>query len=223
MLTDTTFRWFFTEADTQADHQRFWRQLALWAGGMDQKPREEFRIELSRTEVGVGDHLSIQAHLASPGGEPVREAKVVIVVERPDGESSELQGLFSRQEGCFEADYVPPMAGEYAVRARALRGGKTVGTDAAFFQASSVDRELEDPVANLSLLRRIAAATAEAGGRYCFYSELDRLLRSLSERASPLRIATTQRQDIWDSRALFAGFALALTLEWCVRRWKGLT
>jgi len=222
VLTDTTFRWFFTEADTQQDHRRFWRQLVLWAGAMDEKPQEQFWITLNKTQVGVGEPVSVQAHLVGPDSAPVRDAKVRLTVQTPGGEGAELASLFSREEGCFQAEYTPGQAGEYVVRGEALRAGKAVGRDAAFFQAFSADRELEDPTANLSLLRRLSAATAEAGGEYHFYSDLDLLLDELADTAHPLMLTTRRWRDIWDNASLFAVFLVALAAEWAVRKWRGL-
>jgi len=222
LLTDTTFRWFFTEADTQQEHQRFWRQLLFWVGGMEQKPRERFRLTLSKREVAVGEPLSIEAHLASATGEPIRDAGVKLTIEKPDGSREELPSLFSRERGCFQAQYSPTLAGEYAVRAEATRGGRHVGADAAFFHASSADRELDDPVANLSLLRRLAAATAQAGGTYRLYTDLSHLLQELEGRGEPLRLTVRRWREVWDGPALFVLFALALVAEWTLRRAKGL-
>jgi len=222
VLTDTTSRWSFTEADTQDQHRRFWRQVLLWAGGMDREPREKFRIALGKTQAMPGEPVTIEARLSEPGGEPIRDANVTLEVTTPDGESVPVACRFSRERGLFEAQYTVPAPGDYAVRARASRAGEPVGEDVAFFQASSADRELEDPAADLGLLRSLSAATAEAGGRYYPYANAHDLLRELADGAQPLKLTTRRWRDVWDGAPLFAVFLLALAAEWGLRRRKGL-
>jgi hypothetical protein len=230
VLTDTTFRWFFTEAESQDQHRRFWRQLILWAGAVEEAPKERFWITLSESRPGVGERLIIQAHLLDGQGEPVRDARIDLKVAPPadvDAQSHEEQAVdlpvtFSREQGCFQAEYVPQAPGEYEVRAEASRTGRSVGNDAAFFQAVSAQRELEEPQADLSLLRRLSAATEEAGGRYYFYTNAYRLVDELRARGKPLRLATSQWRDVWDRATLFVLFVVAMGAEWGVRRWKRL-
>jgi len=117
---------------------------------------------------------------------------------------------------------VPQVAGEYTARAEAVRSGKSVGEDAVSFQAISEQRELEDPQADLSLLRRLSAATADAGGKYYFYANAYRLVDELAARGKPLTLATSQWRDVWDRPALFVIFVLAVGVEWAVRKRKRL-
>ena len=174
--------------------------------------------------------MSIQAHLHDEEGNPVRDAKIDLRVEPPaegdmqqEAEPAEpLQMAFSREQGYFRAEYVPQVAGEYAVRAEAVRTGNPVGEDAATFQAISEQRELEDPQADLSLLRRLSAATADAGGKYYFYTNAYRLVHKLAARGQPLTLATSQWRDVWDRPALFAIFVLAVAAEWVMRKRKRL-
>lgn len=230
VLTDTTFRWFFTEADSQDQHKRFWRQLVLWSGGIEEGREEKFWVTLSKDRVGVGESVSIQAHLNDGEGNPVRDARIDLRVEtpaegdmQPEAERAKtLQMTFSREQGYFRAEYVPQVAGEYTARAEAVRSGKSVGEDAVSFQAISEQRELEDPQADLSLLRRLSAATADAGGKYYFYANAYRLVDELAARGKPLTLATSQWRDVWDRPALFVIFVLAVGVEWAVRKRKRL-
>ena len=223
VLSDTTFRWFFTDqAPTQDDFRRFWRQLVLWAGGIDSEHEQKFWISLTKNQVSVGEALQVEAHLLAPDGSPIRDARLKLKVQTPKGTSADLQSLFSREQGMFQAQYAPPEAGEYMVRAEAERGGKVVGTDAAFFQAFSADRELEDPVADLSLLRRLSDATSGAGGKYYQHTQIRGLLEDLKEKGKPLRLAVSKWRDIWDTPMLFCAFLIAIAAEWGLRRWLGL-
>jgi len=226
VLTDTTFRWFFTEAESQDQHRRFWRQLVLWAGGVEEAREEKFWVTLTKNRVGVGEAVGIQAYLQDQAGNPMRDAKINLTVESPaEGETQQeaegaetLEVTFSREQGYFRAEYVPQVAGEYAVRAQALRTGKVVGEDGVTFQAIGEQRELQDPQADLSLLRRLSAATADVGGKYYFYTNAYRLVDRLADRGQPLTLATSQWRDVWDRPGLFVIFVLAVAAEWVVRK-----
>ncbi len=222
LMTDTTFHWFFTEADTQDEHRRFWRQMVMWAGGWEARRRERLWITLSGSRPGVGEPLGIEAHLVGPDDQPVRDAQVRLELTGPDGLETVLEPLFSRERGAFQARFSPPIAGEYTVHARAERGGKVIDVDLASFQAVSTDRELEEPGARLSLLRRLSAATSEVGGEYYALVRIDRLLKELARRGEPVRLSTRRWEEVWDSVWIFALFLCALGAEWGLRRWKGL-
>lgn len=223
VLTDTTFRWFFTEGESQEEYKRFWRQLILWAGGVEQARDGRFWVALSTSSPAVGEPVTIRGHLVDAESRPVRDAKVALDVQAPDGaRGPEIPMMFLREQGVFEAEYVPKAGGEYTVRCKATRGGEPVGEDVALFHAMSVDRELEDPRADLSLLRRLSAATTEAGGQYYPYGSADLLVAELAAKGRPLRLATSQWRDVWDRPHLFVVFLVALAAEWVIRKRNGL-
>jgi hypothetical protein len=120
------------------------------------------------------------------------------------------------------AEFSPARPGDYAVEADATRNGERLGEDRAHFHVSSPNIEVENPLPDLKLLRRISAATAEAGGQYCYYTQADDLFKALRKRGAPLKLTTRRRADVWDSWPLFALFGVCLAAEWTVRKWKGL-
>ncbi len=222
LLADTTFLWFFTERDTQDYHRRFWRQLAMWTAGREEEPQGGFWIELSKAQLLVDEELKIKLHLAGRDDQPIRDAQLVLRITSPGGETADLAYAFSRQEGAYVAEYSPSLSGEYTVSAEATRDDQFLGRDSCHFHAHSLDLELEDPIADLKLLRRISAVTKEAGGRYYHYLQADELFHNLEERGEPLKLTTRKRRDIWDSWPLFALFAACVVAEWTLRKWKGL-
>ncbi len=222
VMADTTFRWFFTERETQDAHRRFWRQLVMWAAGREQTPQRELRLELSHQRLLLGEELAATVRLHDAEGEAIRDAELGLTVSGPDGQSVELLATFSRQEGAYVSTYRPAASGDYTVTAEATRGEEMLGRDRAHFYAGMMDMELEDPIADLSLLRRIAAATAEAGGRYYDYRDLGDLFARLKQRGEPLKLTTRRREDVWDAWPMFAVFAALLGTEWVLRKWQGL-
>lgn len=222
LLADTTFRWFFTERDTQDHHRRFWRQLAMWTAGQEEKPEGRLWIELNKQQLLMDEKLNIKVHLVGRDEQPIRDAQLDLQITNPRDETEQVPYAFSRQEGAYVAEYSPPLSGEYLVSAEATREEEFLGRDRSHFHAHSLDIELEDPIADLKLLRRMSAVTKEAGGRYYYYLQAGDLFERLRERGEPLKLTTRRRKDIWDAWPLFALFAACLVSEWALRKWKGL-
>jgi uncharacterized membrane protein len=222
LTADTTFRWFFTDRDTQDDHRRFWRQLILWVAGREEEPESRLRIELSKQRLLVNEQLGISVQLTEAGGQPIRDAEIDLRVTAPDEAVSPIPFAFSRTESAYLADYTPQVPGDFTVTAEARRKGELIGTQRARFHSTSINPELEDPIADMKLLRRISAVTESSGGRYYHYLQAAQLFPDLRQRGGPLKLVTRQRRDVWDAWYAAALFILCLTAEWVVRKWKGL-
>jgi uncharacterized membrane protein len=221
VLADTTFRWAFTESDTQAQHKAFWRQLVTWASGIDTASKEEVRLELSKQAVLVEETVGIRV-VVTEGGEPVGDARVRLEVRGPDGEAEEVPTAFARTAGAYVADYRPVRPGDYVVEAVALRSTGEVGEDRDLFCVTDANPELEDPVADLDLLRTVAAATEAVGGRYFPYHQVGEALRVLLDASRPLALTTRRRSDVWDAWPVFAAVSACVVAEWVVRKRAGL-
>ena len=222
LLTSTSFRWFFTEKDTQDLHRRFWRQLLLWASGWTERHETEVRLELSRHRLPVGEDVKMRLIATRAREGPIRDADVSLEVIAPDGARHQPSLTFSRAEEAYLAEYTPAAPGDYEVTARLEREGKEPVSDRNLFRASDDNPELEDPIANLKLLRRMAAATEKTGGDYYSYLRIGELFRKLKQQGEPLKLTTRRREDIWDGWPFFAAFAACMVSEWVLRKWKGL-
>jgi len=222
LFAHTTMRWSFTEQKGQDEHKRFWRQLAMWAAGVGEKKEEKLRVTLNKTWFVPEEEAEISIHLLGADGKPVRDSTLSLKVTTPSGEARELQPVFSSASGCFTAGYSSRHTGDYLVEAAATREGELIGRDGAGFQILDTDIELQQPLANLKLLRRISAATRDSGGRYYFYSNAYRLLEELEERGKPLQLTTEQYRDVWDTPLVVILFVAFVGAEWGLRKWKGL-
>ncbi|MFO8008376.1 MAG: VWA domain-containing protein [Candidatus Brocadiia bacterium] len=222
LIADTTFRWFFTAEGTQDYHRRFWRQLVTWAAGRAAEPQAQVRLDLSKQRVLVEEPLAMQVEVRDAEGAAGRDAVLSLTITTPAERRQSVTPALVRGTATYRARYAPPAPGDYTVVATAQRNGEELGTDRALFQATDANPELEDPVANLKLLRRVSAATEAAGGRYYSYQQADELLRALKASGAPLKLTTRRRRDVWDRWPVFALFSALLATEWALRKWKGL-
>jgi hypothetical protein len=123
----------------------------------------------------------------------------------------------SGAEGFYsgDAESLPP--GRYRYLGRARLGQEAVGTVEGVFVVDSLGAEMERLEADHELLERIAAAT---GGRLWSPDSLEDLSVSFSTFAE----AEEERVQLalWDHPILFVLFVLVASLEWFLRRRKGL-
>src|SRR5436305_8505899 len=85
--------------------------------------------------------------------------------------------------------------GEYKTTVVARSQGKEVGRDSARFLVYQDDREMENPAADLALLRQIAEAT---GGESLAPEQLPKYLRSLDGKMATEYVSQTEHR-VWDN------------------------
>ena len=202
-------------------HARFWRQAILWLTRKEDQGESQVKVKLDSRRVALGQRLDVAATARDPKNEPIRDAEFVTTVTRldeagkPEGKPEPVplypQGDDSR--GPFFANGKP---GEYEVVVKGTRGGKEIGSDRARFMVYQDNRELENPAADLALLRQIAEIT---GGSAVASEELGRYLKDLAPEASDYVFQSEHR--LWDNWPFFLLFAALLTAEWALRKAKG--
>jgi hypothetical protein len=223
LTVNTTFRWFFTPEDTQESFRRFWRQLVLWLGGIDERPGSRVWISIPSRRLQVGDPVPLALHVLGERGAPVPDAEAAVEVRREGAPAPQgVPVAYEARSGTFEGVLKLDAPGDYAIRGRAARGQDEIGEDRLMVTVQPFDRELDDPVADHSLLRRIAEATRRAGGRFVPWQRLRLLLAGLSEKGRRVVVPRTEINDVWDRPWLFAALVLFAVAEWALRRLKGL-
>ena len=99
----------------------------------------------------------------------------------------------------------------------ATRDGKEIGRDIARFIVYQDDRELENPAADLALLRQIAETT---GGESLAPEQLPKYLQSLDGKLFTEYVSQTEHR-VWDNWPFLLIFTTLLTLEWWLRKRHG--
>ena len=96
-------------------------------------------------------------------------------------------------------------------------GGRPIGTDSARFLAFQDDRELENPAADLTLLKQIAELT---GGKAVPPEGLVKYLKAMDKSVESEYI-TQKEVRVWDNWWFLLAFAALLTAEWWLRKKHG--
>ena len=202
-------------------HRKFWRQVIFWLAHKEDKGENEVKLTLNERRIASGQKLDFGVTAKDPKGDPIPDVKLQGKVESESPAAPkfstpvEVFGNGEEAKGSFLARQTPP--GEYRMSVVATRDGKEVGRDSARFLVYQDDRELENPAADLALLRQVAQ---QSGGESLPPEKLGDYLKSLKGKVFTESTSLTERK-VWDNWPFFLLFATLLTLEWFLRKRHG--
>lgn len=216
-----TWVWARKSEETRAAHRKFWRQVILWATHKENQGDSRVRIVLDRRRLPLGQKLDITVSARNERDEPIAGAKFETTVTRllkggsDKPEKIELYAGETESRGPYFAN---GKAGEYRVDVKGTApDGKPLGADSARFLVYEDDRELENPAADLALLKQIASVT---GGVMLPPEMIGKQLAAL-EKETPAEYRTPTERRLWDNWPFLIIFAALFTLEWVIRKSKG--
>ncbi|HEX4265378.1 MAG TPA: glutamine amidotransferase [Verrucomicrobiae bacterium] len=237
LMIGDMWRWGLRDEQMQKDLAKAWRQMVRWLVS-DVPPR----ISLTAEPAPQGDasefRLTVKAH--DEEFKPLDNASVRLTV-RPikpvsssgfgvsnaPTENSKLETQDSLQltaepslgdPGSYTATFVAHETGAYLVEATVTQAdGKIAGRAAAGWASDSAAEEFRSLKPNRALLQSLAQRT---GGEIVALADLDKFVRKLPERRSP--VMETWSYPLWHQPAVLL-FALGcFVAEWGIRRWKGM-
>lgn len=229
-----TWPWFTSAGEAQASHRKFWRQAILWLAHKEDEGADQIKLALDRRRVSVGSRLDLTVTARDAKGQPMTDLRYETVVEpvappaanpavpapaksESAPPSSQAVELFNQDREARGSYYATGKPGEYRVTVKGFRGDQAVGSDVARFLVFQDDRELENPAADLALLRQIADLT---GGKLLSPEQLGKHLRTLN--SEQLTETVVQKEvRLWDNWPFFLIFVLILSLEWWLRKRNG--
>lgn len=214
---DTTWGWVLSEKDKAAHHKRFWRQMALWLAGREDKGDDVVFLNLEEVRYPKGEKVTLRAVVEDKDSRPVEDAIVTAKVTGPDGRESSLALRYD--SGHYRAAHFPADVGDYEVAVSATRQGKPIGADRGRFLVYERNLELDEPAANLAALRGLAQIT---GGAYFPSAQLAKALDHAAGLKSEAKVKKTETLDIWDNPLAFYAFTVLLCLEWVFRKVLGM-
>lgn len=220
---DSTWTWAMR--GKQAEHRRFWRQVALWLSRREDLTQSDVWIELAQRRFPPGARVTFAAGAKSAAGEPIPGAKLVATLQRPDGRQETLALTVDGQKSTGVVPLVSA-PGDYRIELTASAEGKTLGKTHAEFMVFDQDLELANPAADHEQLARLAALTQAHGGRTIAPEQLPDLVRELDEQRRQFQVETQTRWQLGATAGsawlLLLAIVGALSVEWFVRKRWGL-
>ncbi|MEQ9066363.1 MAG: hypothetical protein RLO18_06545 [Gimesia chilikensis] len=215
---DTTFQWFLS--GHRKEHERFWRQMILWLAHKENDSDQSVWTRVEPRNVAPGSQVPILFGARGPEGKPLSDVKFTVQVAGPSGKTSQVEvvGTGETSRTTFSQTTEP---GDYWVTVHAEQNGVSLGFDATTrFIVDPRDLELDNPAADYSLLETIASLS---GGIAVPPEELGSFLNRMNKDKSWNNDLTRYRRiSLWDNWYFLLLFVLLLSLEWFLRKKKGL-
>jgi hypothetical protein len=217
---DTTWRWWMEGFAPQ--HKRFWRQVILWLARKDEVGDGNVWVKLDSRRFERGSRVIFIAGARSAQGEELLDAKLTAEVTTPAGTKQTVplirQG--ERLVGAFDGARQP---GDYAINITAVdSGGASLGSARARFLVFEQDLELDNAVADPSLLASLSAMTSSVGGKSLAPEELPKLLADIAAAPLEMEIESQEKITPWDTWPFFLLFVVTISTEWYLRKKWGL-
>lgn len=213
---DTTYLWW-TVGDKAELHQRFWRQLILWLAKKEADTDQPVWVKVVPRTFAPGSTVGMTFGARSEDGLALDDAEFQVEVVAPDGQKTTVAPRKSGSEN--SAEFIKTnQPGDYWVRVSARKNGVAVGFDASTrFIVDARDLELDYPSADYDFLKELSAIT---GGLSVVPEEVDGLLERLKESKSNL--TRVQSITLWDNWWLLLVFVGLMSVEWFLRKKRGL-
>jgi hypothetical protein len=206
------WRWGFRGATPVSSLDGWWRRLAHWLARSEVESRLEIRPEEFVT--GRGRPVTFVGRVSDESYQPVPGVEVEVEVA---GEGDPSRLALAGDEGILRGVLEGLSPGRYRYTGTARMDGRVLGTVEGRFAVDSLGTELERLEADHEALHRIARAS---GGRVWHPDSLAALGESMrsASRAGEERVQLA----LWDHPLFFAVIVVLASLEWFLRRRRGL-
>jgi len=214
---DTTWQW--VTAGHADEHQQFWQQMILYLARKEMDGEQAIWAKVDPRSYSPNQSVRIEMGARDEQGQPIPDADFKSFVLPPE---SDEESLTSRQSG---ETHLTEFAGtgepgDYWVRVSGEKDGKSLGPDGwTRFLVNSRDLELDHPAADPDLMKDIANAT---GGRFLRPEELGDYLEDLLNNPPQTFLSRITRTRLWDNWWFLGLFVGLITLEWFLRKLRGL-
>ena len=215
---DETWRWY-TNGYIE-EHTRFWRQIVLWLTRKEIDDEQPVWIVANPRDLTPGQPTELSFGIRDQQKNPIVDADFDVVVTDPKGKTHDLSARAG--VGMSLADFDKTLEpGDYWARVKASRNGEAMaGIAVTRFHVNARDPELDNPVADFSLLREIAVAS---GGEMLTPEQLQERLANWAENGLPgLTLARQEQLSLWDNWLVLLLLIGLMSAEWALRKKRGL-
>ena len=216
---DSTWHWWMEGFEPQ--HKRFWRQVVLWLSRKDESSEGNVWVKLARRRFAPRERVEFTAGAISADGEPLQDAQFTVEVVSPD-ESTDAVNLVRRGDHVSGTFDETRLAGDYAIQVTARHDNEPLGSARSRFLVFQQDLELDNAVADPTLLASLAAMTRDVGGQSLAPEELPDLLARMKQRPIEMEIEVQVKHTPWDTWPFFLLFVGLVSCEWYLRKKWGL-
>lgn len=214
---DETWRWHLR--GHAGEHQRFWQQVMLWLARKEFDSDQPVWARVQPRNFPPYSRVPIEFGAQDANGQPISDVQYTVEVTSPDGKTAPV--IPERMETGGLAQFSQTAApGDYWVRVNATKENQSLGLSALTrFVVDARDMEMDNPAADPSLMEELATLT---GGTVVPPEDFGKFLKTLTEEGLPAELKRYRHINLWDGWPFLMIFTTLMTLEWSIRKWKGL-
>ena len=213
---DTT--WLWCQDGKTEFHQRFWRQMILWLARKEADTDQPVWVKVEPRNYAPGGTATLAFGARGADKQPLNDAEFQIELTKPDGVIETPTPRRANDENSAEVSQTTD-PGDYWVRVTANRNGAALPETAyTRFIVDARDLELDQPSADPDFLKELAALT---GGRSLNPEDLGKLWEQLKETRFNA-LTRIQVITLWDNWWMLLAFVGVMSLEWFLRKKRGL-
>jgi uncharacterized membrane protein len=207
-----------TEANCDSRYyRRFWINAIRWlAAGKLGASNAPVTMELSQTVCRPGDKVEATVRVLDQTMKETGDAQVDLVLEGTATNQFFL-AAYDPAARLYRAQLTPAVAGDFSVIATAKIRQTKRGEDKQLLSCEQSDLEMEKVQANPDLMARIA----KAAKGFTVATSAGEDLKGLFANNPPVTVEI-RKEPLWDKAKWLVIIAGLLTLEWVVRRLRGL-
>jgi hypothetical protein len=215
ITTGSTWRWQMLLPHEDFSHERFWRQVLRWLAAAPAR----VDLRLDQDTYAAGEQVRVRVGVSDRAYAPVNDATVWLKATDPAGGIQDVPLQWAIEEdGIYSGAFNVGREGVHQIEVAAtLPSGEVSQASTAFLVAES-NAEFIDAGMDAVLLQEMADGS---GGQFYTAKNTNQLVNDLKRRQ---KAATVEiQQDIWDMPLVLLTLFALLTLEWWIRRRKGMS
>ncbi|QDT34131.1 glutamine amidotransferase [Thalassoglobus polymorphus] len=217
LAVDETWKWHLH--GFEAEHQRFWQQMILWLAHKEYESDQPLWARVEPRNFSPLSKVPLEFGAQTENGVPIPDANFQVEVLTPTGETLKVPPQRFGDHGL--ADFTETTEpGDYWVTVKGTHDGKTLGLPASTrFVIDSRDIEMDNPAADPGMMTEIAETTS---GQVIPPENFGEFLESLRQEGIPEELKRYRRINLWDGWPPLLIFIGLMSLEWTIRKSRGL-
>lgn len=215
ILASGVWRWKMAGPEEVDCYDRFIANVARWLTARGELSR--VAVATDKDVYAAGEPVRFSAQVYDADYRLSRDATVTVEASRGEGAAPVGSVVLDPEGDRYRGELPAPAPGRYVYRAEGVVRGEDIGSARGEFTVEEFSLEDSEVRRRSALLTRLAE---ETGGGYYTPETVDEL-------PAEVGLAWTRRTverefEIWNSPWLLVGFVGLVSLEWTLRRRKGL-
>ncbi len=215
VLASGIWRWKMAGPEELDVYDRFIANTARWLTARGEL--ERVAVTTDKDVYAAGEPVRFSAQVYGEDYRLSRDATVTVEASRGEG-AAPVGSVVLGSDGDFYRGELPaPAPGRYTYHAEGTVGGEEVGSASGEFTIEEFSLEDSEVRRRTALLTRLGE---ETGGGYYSPQTMDELPEEVELEWTRRTVA--REFEIWNSPWLLVGFVGLVSIEWTLRRRKGL-